>query len=135
MSGITFRGFPASGSYQTVNSLTYSGSCTFGPSAYTSNVAPLNEELTAFFRGPLKLAQFAVYTPGSTNWAQTAYYNAAAKTATGLTFLANNNYITYATIGSKPGYVAADGQSTSSTSAVLSNVELPDRLMREVSAA
>ena len=56
-----------SGSYNQVTSMNEdTGACSSQPFSFNGNLAPLNEELSVHFRGPLKLAKFAVYYPAST---------------------------------------------------------------------
>ena len=42
-----------------------SGSCSQETKTFSGKLAPLDEELSAHFRGPLKLLQFGVYYPSS----------------------------------------------------------------------
>ncbi|KAI9871727.1 MAG: target of Sbf [Pleopsidium flavum] len=54
------------GSYDRVTHMDVSsGTCMKEPHQRSGAMAPLNEELSMHFRGPLRLKKFAVYTPGS----------------------------------------------------------------------
>lgn len=59
--GITFDGFPASGTYEDVTSLNADGTCTFATKNYGAGPAPFDQELSAIIRGPVTLKKFAVY--------------------------------------------------------------------------
>lgn len=66
VSAITYTGVGGSGSYNKVTSMdSTSGTCSSTPQSYSGNVAPLDEEVSLHFRGPLNLKQFAVYTPSA----------------------------------------------------------------------
>lgn len=57
-----------SGSYQDVTSMDeQSCVCSQQPFSFGGALAPFDEELSVHFRGPLKLSQFAVYYPASSN--------------------------------------------------------------------
>ncbi|MCJ1320251.1 target of Sbf [Xylographa vitiligo] len=60
--GITFQGFPKSGSYQKLTSLNAQGDCPTEQYKFNGANSPLDEELSAVIRGPAKVKQFAVYT-------------------------------------------------------------------------
>ncbi|KXS98837.1 hypothetical protein AC578_10853 [Pseudocercospora eumusae] len=60
---ITYSGVGGSGSYNKVTSMSSSGSCGSTPYGYSGSMAPLDEEVSMHFRGPLKLKQFAFYAP------------------------------------------------------------------------
>ncbi|KAI9776485.1 MAG: target of Sbf [Candelina submexicana] len=62
---ITYQGVGTSGSYKKVTSMTEEGQCQFADHAFSGGMAPLSEEVSIHFRGPLKLKQLAVYTKGS----------------------------------------------------------------------
>lgn len=51
--------------------------------------APLNEELSVHFRGPLSLHGFAFYTAENGVWLRESFYNASSQTADNITFMAN----------------------------------------------
>ncbi|MCJ1380866.1 target of Sbf [Xylographa soralifera] len=65
--GITFQGFPKSGSYQKLTSLNAQGDCPSEQYKFNGASSPLDEELSAVVRGPAKVKQFAVYTQDSTS--------------------------------------------------------------------
>lgn len=59
-------GFP--GSYQDVTNMDESScQCSSNALAFSGTMSPLDEELSVHFRGPIKLAQFGVYYPASSN--------------------------------------------------------------------
>ncbi|MCJ1284927.1 target of Sbf [Xylographa opegraphella] len=60
--GITFKGFPKSGTYQKLKSLNAQGECPTEQYKFNGANSPLDEELSAVIRGPAKVKQFAVYT-------------------------------------------------------------------------
>lgn len=62
---ITYSGVGASNSYNAVTSMGDNGLCTSQPKPYSGPLAPLNEEVSLHFAGPLKLKQFGVYMPGT----------------------------------------------------------------------
>ncbi|CAK9437859.1 uncharacterized protein LODBEIA_P22370 [Lodderomyces beijingensis] len=63
---VLYKGIGFSGSYQDVISMDEtSGVCKSQPFAFSGNLAPLNEEVSVHFRGPIKLLQFGVYYPKS----------------------------------------------------------------------
>ncbi|KAH7375642.1 TOS1 protein [Plectosphaerella cucumerina] len=49
------------GTYKAVSHMGSDGSCKYESKEFSGPLAPYNEELTALFRGPMNLAQFAVY--------------------------------------------------------------------------
>ncbi|KAL3235360.1 Protein TOS1 [Nakaseomyces bracarensis] len=67
-SAVTYSNVGLSSSYQDVISMDES-SCVCQQQAYNfgGNLAPFDEELSVHFRGPLRLSQFAVYYPQSSN--------------------------------------------------------------------
>mmetsp|Transcript_1812 Transcript_1812/g.1967 ORF Transcript_1812/g.1967 Transcript_1812/m.1967 type:complete len:220 (-) Transcript_1812:310-969(-) len=63
---VSYEGVGYSGSYKDVTAMDEdSGSCSQESKSFSGNLAPLDEELSAHFRGPLKLLQFGVYYPSS----------------------------------------------------------------------
>ncbi|MCJ1415566.1 target of Sbf [Xylographa parallela] len=65
--GITFKGFPKSGSYQKLTSLNAQGDCPTEQYKFSGANSPLDEELSAVVRGPARVKQFAVYTQDNTS--------------------------------------------------------------------
>ena len=65
---------------------------------------------------------------GAGNWARTGYYEASSGTASGITFLANNNWKNYATLGAALGFVGPDGKSTASGPSILEDCLIPDNV-------
>ncbi|PGG98570.1 hypothetical protein AJ79_08823 [Helicocarpus griseus UAMH5409] len=64
VNSITYTNFGSSGTYNEVTGMT-GGACTSQPKEYSGPLAPLNEEVSWHFRGPVSLKQFAFYSPGS----------------------------------------------------------------------
>jgi len=65
---IIYSGLGYSGTYQDVTNMDEtSGQCSQQPYSFSGNLSPLDEELSVHFRGPLKLLQFGVYYPSSSN--------------------------------------------------------------------
>ncbi|KAK2741035.1 target of Sbf [Myotisia sp. PD_48] len=64
VTSITYRNFGSSGTYNKVTGMT-DGVCTSEPYSYGGPLAPLNEELSLHFRGPVHLKKLAVYAKGS----------------------------------------------------------------------
>jgi hypothetical protein len=63
---VSYQGVGYSGSYKDVTAMDEdSGSCSQETKTFSGKLAPLDEELSAHFRGPLKLLQFGVYYPSS----------------------------------------------------------------------
>ncbi|KAI6088154.1 putative TOS1-like glycosyl hydrolase-domain-containing protein [Hypoxylon rubiginosum] len=62
---IKYSGLDISGKYRAVATMDNSGTCTYEDKDYSGPIAPFDEDLTMHFRGPLQLAQVAVYTPSS----------------------------------------------------------------------
>lgn len=61
---ISYTNFGSSGTYNQIIGMD-GGKCTSSPKEYKGPLAPLNEEVSWHFRGPLQLKKFAYYTPGS----------------------------------------------------------------------
>lgn len=55
------------GSYNKVTSMGSDGSCASSPVSYTGSLAPLDEEVSLHFRGPITLKQVAAYTKSSSS--------------------------------------------------------------------
>lgn len=65
---ITYTGVGGSGSYNKVTNMDgSSGTCSSTPFGYSGSLSPLDEEVSMHFRGPLKLLQFAYYSPDSSS--------------------------------------------------------------------
>ncbi|KAK4998946.1 target of Sbf [Elasticomyces elasticus] len=63
---ITYTGVGGKGSYNKITNMdSTSGKCSSFAYGYSGSMSPLDEEVSLHFRGPLRLKQFAVYTPGS----------------------------------------------------------------------
>ncbi|KAI1774701.1 putative TOS1-like glycosyl hydrolase-domain-containing protein [Hypoxylon cercidicola] len=62
---IKYSGLDIAGKYRAVATMDNSGTCTFEDKDYSGPIAPFDEDLTMHFRGPLQLAQVAVYHPSS----------------------------------------------------------------------
>ena len=69
--GVTYSNFGQAGSYNKVTSMDpNSGTCASQKQSYAGGLAPLDDEVSWHFRGPLKLKQFAFYTLGQAGPAQ-----------------------------------------------------------------
>lgn len=107
-------------------------SCEKGhPFTFSGPLAPLNEELTVHFRGPMNLKKFAYYvTPSygvnqtTGTWERKAYYDASSGTANNVTFLANYGHENEC-LGNATDYVSSDGLKKSNESVVLDDVTIP----------
>ncbi|CCE85191.1 Piso0_004773 [Millerozyma farinosa CBS 7064] len=67
-SNIVYSNVGYSGSYKDVTSMDEdTGECSQQDYQFSGNLAPLNEELSVHFRGPLKLLQFGVYYPSGSS--------------------------------------------------------------------
>ncbi|KAI0397404.1 TOS1 protein [Xylariaceae sp. FL0594] len=62
---IKYNNLDIPGKYRKVAKMDNTGVCTYEDHAYSGPIAPYNEGLSMHFRGPLKLLQVAVYTPGN----------------------------------------------------------------------
>lgn len=104
------------------------------PFTFSGPLAPLDEELTVHFRGPMNLKKFAYYVSSSYetgqttgSWDRLAYYDADEGTADNVTFLAN-----YGTenecLGNASYYVSSDGLEKSDSSQILDNTTIPSAL-------
>lgn len=61
---VVYKNVGFSGSYQDVTNMDESsGTCTQSSKSFSGSLAPLDEELSVHFRGPIKLLQFGVYYP------------------------------------------------------------------------
>lgn len=58
---VQYQNVGYSGTYDRVTSFNTDGSCSWTPQAFSGSLAPLNEELSVHFRGPISLKQFAFY--------------------------------------------------------------------------
>ncbi|KAI9811363.1 MAG: target of Sbf [Pycnora praestabilis] len=65
VTAITYKNVGGSGSYQATTNMADDGTCSQASTAYSGPMAPMDEEVSMHFRGPLQLKQFAVYTPSS----------------------------------------------------------------------
>ncbi|TIA39737.1 hypothetical protein D6C78_03037 [Aureobasidium pullulans] len=63
---ITYTGMLGKGSYNKISAMdSNSGSCSSSPYGYSGSMSPLDEEVSLHFRGPLKLKQFAFFSPST----------------------------------------------------------------------
>ncbi|ODV93375.1 hypothetical protein PACTADRAFT_5160 [Pachysolen tannophilus NRRL Y-2460] len=132
-SAIEFENLGYSGGYYAVKELsdvdTDSCSCTLDSdtTAFSGVNAPLNEELSVHFRGPLVLKKFAYYVSedwaynndsATSDWSRLAYYDSSSSTAENVTFLtaAGNDS---SCLGYALTYAGKDGVSAASESTVL----------------
>ncbi|KAI1827149.1 putative TOS1-like glycosyl hydrolase-domain-containing protein [Xylaria intraflava] len=61
---LKYNGLDIPGKYRAVAKMDNSGTCTYKDQAYSGPIAPFDEGLSLHFRGPIQLANVAVYTPG-----------------------------------------------------------------------
>lgn len=65
---VTFSNVGFSGSYSDVTGMDETtGQCSSTSLSFNGNLAPLDEELSVHFRGPIRLVQFGVYYPSGSN--------------------------------------------------------------------
>ncbi|GAW16129.1 hypothetical protein ANO14919_055520 [Xylariales sp. No.14919] len=76
---IKYDGLDIPGKYRAVATMDNSGACTFEDKAYSGPIAPYDEDLSLHFRGPLRLKNVAVYTPGKNSKRETPKTAAHAK--------------------------------------------------------
>ncbi|KAG9552196.1 hypothetical protein KCV01_g22935, partial [Aureobasidium melanogenum] len=63
---ITYTGMMGKGSYNKITNMdSNSGACSSTPYGYSGETSPLDEEVSLHFRGPLKLKQFAFFSPST----------------------------------------------------------------------
>jgi len=63
---ITYTGMLGKGSYNKITSMdSNSGACSSTPYGYSGSMSPLDEEVSLHFRGPLKIKQFAFFSPST----------------------------------------------------------------------
>ncbi|KAH9906517.1 TOS1 protein [Xylariomycetidae sp. FL2044] len=67
VSQIKYDGLDIPGTYKAVDVMDNTGTCTFKDQAYSGPIAPFDEGLAMVFRGPLQLAEFAVYHPSTSS--------------------------------------------------------------------
>lgn len=89
--------------------------------AFTGTNAPLDEELSVHFRGPISLELFAYYTSSDSSsgtWTQQAYYSASAQNATNVTFLTAAGTDSVC-LGKALTYAGANGTAEADSSTIL----------------
>ncbi|KAF2969688.1 hypothetical protein GQX73_g3909 [Xylaria multiplex] len=64
---IKYNGLDIPGTYRAVSKMDNSGTCTYEDKAYSGPIAPYDEDLSMHFRGPIRLNNIAVYTPGKSS--------------------------------------------------------------------
>lgn len=101
------------------------------PVSFEGPIAPLSEEVSVHFRGPLTLERFAwyvsdTYTYGDLtgNWTRQAFYDASSGTADNITFLGNVGEDN-ACLGKALDFVDSSGLSLSKNATVLGTSEIP----------
>ncbi|OAP63451.1 hypothetical protein AYL99_02678 [Fonsecaea erecta] len=72
---ISYSNFGTPGQYQKVSYMGSNGECDFVGQSYQGGMAPMDEEVSWHFRGPIQLKQFAFYTPGSGNTKRSLHPN------------------------------------------------------------
>ncbi|EMG50039.1 PGA52 GPI-anchored protein 52 [Candida maltosa Xu316] len=129
---IQFQNFGYSGSYNQVSKLDniYSDSCSCevnkDPVTFSGSNAPLNEEVSVHFRGPLILNKFASYvsdgfTYGDDNsgdWNRLSYYDGSSGTSQNVTFLTRAGQNS-SCLGLGLTYAGSDGISKADSATVL----------------
>ncbi|CAD6442185.1 96f09121-de62-402b-b8d4-8d082bf913ba [Sclerotinia trifoliorum] len=63
---ILYSNVGSPGTYNQVTDMASNGICSSTPKSFSGPISPLDEEVSFHFRGPLRLKQFAVYTPSTT---------------------------------------------------------------------
>lgn len=129
---LEFQNLGFSGTYWDVSKMTdiYSDECSCERSSSTTSFsgtnAPLNEELSVHFRGPLTLNKFAYYvssdfsidSDNSDDWKRLAYYDAEEQTAENVTFLTRAGKNSTC-LGKALTFADSDGTSKASDSTIL----------------
>lgn len=129
---LQFENFGFSGYYSQVSAMKnlYSDDCSCEVSSdtvsFSGTNAPLNEEVSVHFRGPLELSKFAYYVSSdfeyekddSSEWERKAYYDASSQTAENVTFLTKAGKNSTC-LGKALTYADSDGISEASGSTVL----------------
>lgn len=115
------------------------GNCTCAkdyskPFTFDGPLAPLNEEMTVHFRGPINLKKFAYYVTsdykdGQSNgsWDRLAYYDSESKTANNVTFLANYGHENTC-LGNAADYVTSSGLKKADEPEILDDTTIPSAL-------
>jgi len=68
VNAISYTNVGGSNQYNRVTNMdSNSGACSSTPQSYSGSLAPLDEEVSMHFRGPLNLKQFAFYAPSSSS--------------------------------------------------------------------
>lgn len=71
VSAVQYKNLGFSGSYMDVTSMDESScECSQSQLSFSGSMAPLDEELSVHFRGPIKLKQFGVYYPSGSSYAK-----------------------------------------------------------------
>lgn len=71
VSAVQYQNLGFSGSYMDVNSIDESScQCSQSQLSFSGSMAPLDEELSVHFRGPVQLKQFGVYYPSGSSFAK-----------------------------------------------------------------
>lgn len=129
---ISFSNVGFNGSYTPVKSIKNadkdSATCSVGDKKwFTGPNAPISEDVSVHFRGPLVLHKFAFYNAStftvgdnrtSSNWNRVAYYDADSQAAENVTFLTNAGKDS-PVLGKALSFAGTDGVSSSSSSSVL----------------
>lgn len=98
-------------------------SCTLSSTftVFQGSNAPLDEELSVHFRGPLSLKLFGAYTASDSSggtWNRISYYNSESQTSTNVTFLTHAGEASTC-LGSALTYASNNGTGSASSSQVL----------------
>lgn len=122
VSVIEFDNFGYSGTYNMVSELKNvdSDSCTCELSTEVTKFlganAPIDEEVSVHFRGPLTLSKFGYYVADGDNWDRKAYYNGSL--SSNVTFLTTAG-LNSSCLGKALTYADSDGVSKASSATLL----------------
>lgn len=132
---IEFDNIGFSGYYNLVDSIEnmYDDDCTCSLSSkktkFKGTNAPLNEELSVHFRGPIELQEFGYYVSkkflvndesSSNDWSRLAYYNADDSTADNVTFM-NLQGQNSTCLGKALTYASSNGTGSASSSTIMAS--------------
>ncbi|OHS99048.1 hypothetical protein TRFO_08608 [Tritrichomonas foetus] len=128
---VEYQNIGTSGTYQRVTYMDgNSGQCNKEGHSYNGNFAPLNEEFSYHFRGPLNLKKFAVYYPDGNKYNRKTYYNAETKQADNIVFTnamggTAGSGVWSPNFGNSISFAASDGKAGAGSPQTLNDVTLP----------
>ncbi|KAH3679271.1 hypothetical protein WICMUC_001095 [Wickerhamomyces mucosus] len=134
---LDFANFGFEGYYKHVKTLDSSDTCACkladnsDRTIFKGSNAPLNEEVSIHFRGPLILSKYGYYvsdqfnlsstsSSSSKTWERLSYYDGASQTSENVTFLTHAGSNS-SCLGAALSYAASDGISSASSSTILAN--------------